>query len=409
MLVNPGSSRLSASTITIDDPGNLLDFITPSDAAFFRGKEGFVAIGEILRLEGDSADEIDCWWKEFAPQIENETEMPGEFGVGPLVLATFPFTETSARRSLAYIPQKIIGRRDGVCWLTEIGKDRVEPKLPERNSLAPDSAAVLFEKRSAEDWMERVEGVLAELESSQLSKVLIARDLIGESDTAIDPRRILSRLIQNQPRGWAYLIDGLVGISPALAIRRRYGLTTSRIVAGSLPRSSGQDDLRQTATLISSHSHRASHRHAVEVARDALKDFYTHVHVPDAPYVMLEPTMMALTTDLTGIVSPEYSTLAMMNSLHPASILEDGSTCPLTEILERYESMDRERYHGPVGWMDVQGDGSWTEAMNCAQLSEDRHGIRLFTGSGVVKGTTPHHEYVKTVSKLIPLKNALAD
>lgn len=409
MLVNPGSSRLSASTIRIEDPGNLLDFLGSSDAAFFRGSEGFVAIGEVLRLEGEKPEEIDAWWGEFSPQIENESEMPGEFGVGPLVIATFPFVSTSARKSLAYIPKTVIGRRDGVCWLTEIGKDRVDPKLPERQSAPSQISEVVFEKQSTEDWMERVDAVLTELESSQLSKVVLARDLIGKSESSIDPRRIFSQLIQNQPRGWAYLIDGLVGISPALGIRRRYGLTTSRIVAGSLPRTSGQDDLLQTATLISSHSHRASHRHAVEVARGALKDFYSHVHVPDAPYVMLEPTMMALTTDLTGIVPPGHSTLAMMNTLHPASVLEGATPEQLIKILEQHEGMDRERYHGPLGWMDVQGDGSWTEAMNCAQIADDGHSIRLFTGSGVVKGTDPHREYVETEAKLIPLKNALLD
>ena len=51
MIVNPGSSRLHASTIWIDDPGPLIDFLGPADAAFLRGREGFVALGEITRFD----------------------------------------------------------------------------------------------------------------------------------------------------------------------------------------------------------------------------------------------------------------------------------------------------------------------------------------------------------------------
>src|SRR6201999_4340559 len=38
------------------------------------------------------------------------------------------------------------------------------------------------------------------------------------------------------------------------------------------------------------------------------------------------------------------------------------------EVIRELESMDRERYAGPVGWVDADGNGEWGIALRCAQL-----------------------------------------
>ena len=51
MIINPGSTRMRASTAAIADPGRLTDFLDDSGAAFLKGRDGFIALGEMARLD----------------------------------------------------------------------------------------------------------------------------------------------------------------------------------------------------------------------------------------------------------------------------------------------------------------------------------------------------------------------
>ncbi len=75
------------------------------------------------------------------------------------------------------------------------------------------------------------------------------------------------------------------------------------------------------------------------------------------------------------------------------------------EVIRELESMDRERYAGPVGWVDADGNGEWGIALRCAQLAGNR--ARLFAGCGIVAGSDPAAELAETESKLRPMRNAL--
>ena len=75
------------------------------------------------------------------------------------------------------------------------------------------------------------------------------------------------------------------------------------------------------------------------------------------------------------------------------------------EAIRELESMDRERYAGPVGWVDANGNGEFGIALRCAQLAGDR--ARLFAGCGIVAASDPAAELAETESKLRPMRAAL--
>ena len=41
-----------------------------------------------------------------------------------------------------------------------------------------------------------------------------------------------------------------------------------------------------------------------------------------------------------------------------------------TRLIAEIEGMPRERYAGPVGWMDASGDGEWGIALRSAMVTE---------------------------------------
>jgi menaquinone-specific isochorismate synthase len=78
-------------------------------------------------------------------------------------------------------------------------------------------------------------------------------------------------------------------------------------------------------------------------------------------------------------------------------------------MIAELEQLDRDRYAGPVGWIDADGDGEWAIALRCGRIDpDDPRQIRLFAGCGIVGGSDPEAELAESVAKLVPMRDALA-
>jgi menaquinone-specific isochorismate synthase len=97
--------------------------------------------------------------------------------------------------------------------------------------------------------------------------------------------------------------------------------------------------------------------------------------------------------------------LALAAALHPSAAVGGTPTGAAVELIRELESMDRERYAGPVGWVDADGNGEWGIALRCAQLDGAR--ARLFAGCGIVAGSDPAAELAETHAKFRPMRAAL--
>ena len=399
--------------MTIPDPGPLVGYL-PSDRpcfAFLRGGDGFVAFGEIARLESPTMPQADRWWSDLIEQIENETEIPGAFGAGPLAVGSFAFDDaTTARPSVFVVPELIIGRRHGTSWITQIGFDSVSPVLPELQSppVPPHSPRIEPGTISPVAWMQRVHDAVEAIRAGELKKVVLARDLLVQAGAAIDLRGVLARLVHSYGSATAFLVDGFVGATPEMLVRREGGLVISRVLAGTIPRVDDVNDQQQAARLVASRKDEVEHQLAVQSVADALAPLMTGMHVPEAPFVLTLPNVMHLATDVVGVCSPGYSTLALAAAVHPTAAACGVPTDAAREYIRTHEGLDRGGFAGPVGWMDAQGDGEWALALRCGQLTSDPRRMRLFAGSGLVADSDPHAELVETEAKFEPMRQALS-
>jgi len=412
VLINPAHTRLHASTIAIDDPGMLVDYLPASGgAAFGRMGNVFVAIGEIARIETDSMAEADQWWREHVQILENETELPGVFGVGPLAYGSFVFDpEHTAQKSVLIIPETIIGRRNGQCWLTKIGYDRVTPTMPPRQALPQAPLGLRFETGSLPDgeWMELVRQAVIAIRAGEADKIVLSHDLIARADQDIDLRWPLVQLMSEYVDSWSYLIDGMVGSTAQLLVRRENGLTVSRILAGGAGRIDESPDIEQAARIIASVKDQHDHDLCRSILVEQLRPLMVGMHVPAAPYVLTMPNMMQLATDISGVTDPQISTLALAAACHPSGTVCGSPAETARRYIAAHDAMDRGRFGAPIGWMDVNGDGEWALALRCAQQLADPRQLRLYAGAGIVAQSRAHAELVETQAKWSPMRHALA-
>jgi menaquinone-specific isochorismate synthase len=383
--------------------------------SWIRHQDGMIGWGEVVRHKPATISEAEQWWAELSAGVVTECEMDSPpAGAGFMAFGSFVFDQANTgAQSALIVPETVVGRRAGRAWVTRIGTE-----IPDSWSLEPVTRAVPPRNVSFADggltgpeWEAVVAEVVQLISSGAADKVVLARDLLAFADEDIDPRWLVGRLAEDYSRCWTYLIDGLVGATPEMLVRREGGLATSRVLAGTIRRSGDDEhDLALASALAQSSKDLEEHEYAVRSVARALAPFCSGMNVPDAPYVLQLPNVLHLATDVTAVADSGASSLALAAALHPSAAVCGTPTDAARTTISELEHLDRERYAGPVGWIDAHGDGEWAIALRCGQISEtDPRQIRLFAGCGIVAGSDPEAELAESNAKLVPMRDALGE
>lgn len=403
--------RLIARTVAIADPGELSRL--PGDIAWIRRGDGMVARGQLARVEFDTIDQADGWWSQVSSLAEHRSDLPDSPAVGPLAFGSFPFdTGNTTATSVLIVPEVIIGRRDGLCWMTRIA-DGAEPELPAEvtppapvSPSAPGQVAYSDGHLSGPGWETVVATAVERIRGGDVHKVVMARELLAIAEHPIDPRWLVDRLAAGYERCWTYSVDGLVGASPEMLVRRENGLVTSRVLAGTIWGTDEQEtDLALASSLTRSSKNLSEHEYAVSSVALALAPYCSGMNVPDAPYVLELPNVFHLATDVTAVARPGASSLALAGALHPSAAVCGTPTDVARALITEIEQLDRGRYAGPVGWVDTTGDGEWAIALRCGKVEGNQ--VRLYAGCGIVADSDPATELAESVAKMVPMRDAL--
>lgn len=418
--------------------------------AWLRRGEGMVGLGRFACAEVAGPAEADAWWSRFVAGLDHRSELAGIAGTGPLAFGSFTFDPgNTTAMSRLLVPRVIIGRRDGRAWLTVLGNEsaglaelvaaQASVEGAEAPAIAPSAAlrlAGLIEASGSthpvstgwtgavraprdvrldadaadEDrWLRRVAEAVHRIESNGLEKVVLARSVIAEASEPIDVRHLVDVLARDYPGCWTFSVDGLVGASPEMLVRRERGLATSRILAGTIRRTGSEEtDLKLAGALARSSKNLAEHELAVESVAEALAPLCSGMNVPESPYVLELPNVLHLATDVTAVAHKKASALRLAAALHPSAAVCGTPTSVARAAIAELEGLDRGRYSGPVGWIDSRGDGEWAIALRCGMVdAADPRRIELFAGCGIVEGSDPDEELAETKAKLVPMVSAL--
>jgi menaquinone-specific isochorismate synthase len=411
------SAPLVVRTVLVDDVGPLLELLPPSAdvTAWVRRGEGLVGWGTaaVCRTQGpERFAQARAWWSDLAGSavVRDEAGLPG---TGLVCFGSFAFADEPGD-SVLVVPEVVVGRRDGVTWVTTTGVGSI-PVHPDLTPPAPPAAPeVTFADGalSGTEWETVVAEAVRRINAGALEKVVLARDLYATAREEVDIRWPLGRLATSYPMCWTFHVDGLFGATPEMLVRRERGLVTSRVLAGTIRRT-GDDarDLALAATLARSSKDLEEHEYAVRSVADALAPHCSSMNVPEAPFVLHLPNVMHLATDVAGVAhdtaDPAATSLDLAASLHPSAAVGGTPTDRATDLITEIEGMDRGRYAGPVGWMDVSGDGEWGLALRSAEIDGAR--VRLFAGCGIVADSDPAAELAEGQAKFVPVRDSLAD
>lgn len=373
-----------------------------------RNGEGLVGWGiyDSIKVKGPNRfDDARKWWHQHLDSFEINNEVHGP-GTGPVLFTSFSFDENE--ESELVIPKVIVGSRNQSTWITWVGSEP-QPKLIDR-AVANPLPKINWREGDVESWKEKVLTAVTEIQEDVLDKVVLAREIIADAESEIDPRSVLRNLAKEYPGTWVYSNNGLVGATPELLIRLNNSMVVSRVLAGTISKTGDDDkDLALAGSLARSSKDLEEHEYAVRSVADALSPFCSSTNVPDAPFVLHLSNVMHLATDVTGAIKEGHKVVdifAILSKLHPSAAVCGTPTAVAAELIKRIEGINRRRYAGPIGWIDAKGDGEQGIALRCGYINGKE--IRAFAGCGIVAGSDAAKEVAESKAKFLPIINALS-
>jgi menaquinone-specific isochorismate synthase len=425
------SGRLLVRTVAVPDPGDLLERIPQPDVvAWVHHGAGLAGWGEAVRVTLPAGDDRFTAGEKWLRSVFDAAEVDDRVrvrGSGPVAFGTFTF-DASSDGSVLIVTRTVLGRDGrGRAWLTTVtprGDDPPgDPPAPGGKPFPPDPLGpptggtpspwgnLRWHDGSLPGprWEQAVAEAVAAIRAGGLRKVVLARDVFATADEPIDARVLLRRLALRYPDCFTFSCDGMIGATPELLVRRAGNQVSALVLGGTLPR--GADPAQDKALgeeLLASAKNNEEHAYAVDSIREALGPLCQTLDVEARPSLLKFPNLQHLGTQVRGILvdgTAPRSALALAAAVHPPAAVCGTPAGTALELIRDLEHMDRERYAGPVGWVDANGNGEWGIALRCGQLSGRT--ARLFAGCGIVAGSEPAAELAETLVKLQPMRGAL--
>lgn len=280
---------------------------------------------------------------------------------------------------------------------------------------------------SDSQWTGAVELATQALKQNRAIKVVLARDSYLSSSLTLGAT--LEHLATRFATTWTFSVDGMIGASPEMLLQLREREVFSRVLAGTARRRANMDqgELEQLADWLR-HSPKNSREHQLAAASavKALTPITEQLRVSE-PFALTLPNVIHLATDIYGQVAGDTGALALVEALHPTAAVCGTPTAAAAQLITELEGMDRERYAGPVGWVDWRGEGQWCIALRSGQVlaptaqtagtqsgpagypmgNQPVGSVRIFAGAGIMPDSVAADELAETNAKMAPMRAAL--
>jgi len=355
--------------------------------------------------DGPSVASAVAGLRAIAPYDRESTADPG----GPLALGALAFDR--AGWSELIVPALTVIATPGRAVAIAVGPpDEVATALaawpfaageaaPTR---APD-AFTLASVRPHEDFEQQVGLAVEAIRAGEIDKVVLVREVEITANRPLRQHHLLERLRALHPSCCTFAIDGFVGASPELLVRRRGGVIDAQPLAGTVARSGDpEEDRRLAEQLLASAKDRAEHRFVVDAILTALAPYCRDLDAPAVPHLLELRNVAHLATHITGELADEGEdrpdVLTLVAEVHPTPAVGGSPRAAALEYLAKFEPVERGRFAGPVGYLAADGDGEWWIGIRAALLEGER--TRLLAGVGIVAGSEPTAELAETQLKL---------
>lgn len=259
-------------------------------------------------------------------------------------------------------------------------------------------------------WDGMISTALDRIADSDLQKVVLSRVAEARFDRPPDTELALERLRHRYSNCWRFLLEprpghAFFGATPELLADVQGSQMKSMALAGSVARGANRDEDEALARQMMDDS-KERHEHAL-VARTMRKRLASmgETEAPDNPDVVKLANIQHLHTALDCRLYSPGGTLSLVKLLHPSPALGGTPRQAALQLISELEPVPRGWYAGPVGYLDMQLNGTFVVAIRSAICQERR--MWLYAGAGIVAGSVAQREWEESELKFRPVLAAM--
>jgi isochorismate synthase len=346
------------------------------------------------------------------------TETWEGFPDGLLVLPRWLFSQhagqTTLTLSVVIRPTDDIARLLSTAHEELAGFVRLMERAPDALSAPGPIAQQLYAHDiwPAENWKQLVEQAVSVIRQGEYAKIVLAREVevtAGQQMFAL--AATLEKLRTHYPAAHVFALQRgtrtFIGATPERLLRAHEGTLHTMALAGSMPRGATADeDLRLGHELLNSAKNRQEHEIVAARIRASLEHLCSRIWISDTPELLRLKNIQHLQTAIVGELLPGCTILEALATLHPTPAVGGSPTEDALAFIRTNEHLDRGWYAGPIGWIDLQGNGEFAVALRSALLEPQR--ARLFAGCGIVADSDSEAEYAESSWKLQVILQSLS-
>ena len=266
-------------------------------------------------------------------------------------------------------------------------------------------------------YLNRAIHAIGEIEAGNFEKIVLSRakDFTFPDKENFPAETLCATLRERFLRGGCTIFSArtnarnprekIVGATPEMLVRLRDGVLETEALAGTIA-----NDLRApeilAAQLLSDTKELREHRLVVDFIVEKLRTSGLNPQFPQTPNVRRLPNVFHLHTPIkTALPAQNFSLGEIAATLHPTPAMCGVPAQNAEKFICENEPFPRENFSAPVGFLDADGNGFFAVAIRCAKIFDGK--IRLYAGSGLVRGSSPQKEFDEIEAKLSALSALL--
>ena len=198
----------------------------------------------------------------------------------------------------------------------------------------------------------------------------------------------------------------IFGSSPEAQLIVKDGIAEIHPIAGTFKRSGNDEkDAELAKQLSADEKENAEHVMLVDLARNDLSRNGSGVKVDTYREVQFFSHVIHLVSKVTAKKDPDAPTMQLVADTFPAGTLSGAPKHKAMQLIEKYETVNRDFYGGAIGFMDFKGN--FNHAIMIRTFLSKNHQLHWQAGAGLVNESNEENELQEVYNKLGALTKAL--
>ena len=261
-----------------------------------------------------------------------------------------------------------------------------------------------------DQWRDMINSALKDINDGEFDKIVLARKIEIDLRSKPDAFSILAVLRQSNHQTVSFCFQPgpdtiFIGATPELLYRREGRQISSEALAGTRPRgNTPPEDEELGRDLITDEKELREHFFVTRTLERNLGRLCPQLESNGRVSVKKLAQIQHLYVPFKGLLDQDVTDGDILESIHPTPAVGGYPDKNVLPILHETEPFNRGWYAAPIGWTAADS-ATFAVAIRSALIIKNK--LYLYSGAGIVEGSSPDKEWEELENKIYHFKKVL--